>query len=218
MERKHKLARLITESAVIEEVSVHWLQLTVLWRGPLANRPDVCLIWRQRGRRSDEWTAEEDAIVKAYYPSGDKWDILEALPRRSWNMIYQRAMKFELRRNVYAQESIPENITIDDLNVIPNRTISLNLAMKAGKRRKKQEFQAYVVRPHNRSCLESLIQSYTKLLTRCAVVRYLRYGNNGQYSRDVSCDSTAKPSLNMLSISYRGTGVEDIYSPYVTCC
>jgi DNA invertase Pin-like site-specific DNA recombinase len=143
MIRKHKLAKLITESAVIEEVSVHWLRLTVLWRGPLANRPDVCLIWRQRGRRSDEWTAEEDAIVKASYPTGEKWDILEALPRRSWNMIYQRAMEFGLRRNVYAQESIPENITIDDLNVIPDRTISLNLAMEAGKRRKKQEFQAY---------------------------------------------------------------------------
>jgi hypothetical protein len=145
MERKHKLAKLITESAVIEEVSVHWLRLTVLWRGPLANRPDVCLIWRQRGRRSDEWTAQEDDIVRASYPTGHKWDILEALPRRSWNMIYQRAMEFGLRRNVYAQESIPENITVDDLNVIPDRTISLSLAMEAGKRRKKQEFQAYGV-------------------------------------------------------------------------
>jgi hypothetical protein len=52
MERKQKLAKLITESVTIEEVSVHWLRLTVLWRGPLANRPDVCLIWRQRGNRS----------------------------------------------------------------------------------------------------------------------------------------------------------------------
>ena len=53
MAQQQKLARLIIESATIEELSVHWLKLTIVWRGPLADRPDVCLIWRQRGRRSD---------------------------------------------------------------------------------------------------------------------------------------------------------------------
>ncbi len=53
MERKQKLARLITESVTIEEISVHWLRFTVLWRGPLANRLDVCLIWRRTQRRLD---------------------------------------------------------------------------------------------------------------------------------------------------------------------
>lgn len=59
LDHKQKLARLITESVTIEEVSVHWLRLTVVWRGPLADRPDVCLIWRQRGRRSDAWITSE---------------------------------------------------------------------------------------------------------------------------------------------------------------
>src|SRR5437763_15402748 len=51
MQRKQKLAKLITERVTIEEISVHWLRFTVLWRGPLANRPDICFIWRQRGKR-----------------------------------------------------------------------------------------------------------------------------------------------------------------------
>lgn len=67
MERKQKLARLITESVTIEEVSVHWLRLTVSWRGSLANRPEVCLIWRQRGKRSEDWTAEGDKYIKAWF-------------------------------------------------------------------------------------------------------------------------------------------------------
>jgi hypothetical protein len=46
MERKQRLAHLLVESATLEELSVHWVRLTIVWRGPLANRPDVCLIWR----------------------------------------------------------------------------------------------------------------------------------------------------------------------------
>ena len=68
---------------------------TLVWRGPLTDRPDVCLIWRQRGRRSDDWrAADEDAYIRANYATGDKWEMLEHLPRRSWNMIYHRALVF----------------------------------------------------------------------------------------------------------------------------
>jgi DNA invertase Pin-like site-specific DNA recombinase/F0F1-type ATP synthase membrane subunit b/b' len=145
MAHKQKLARLITESITIEEISVHWLRFTVVWRGPIAVRPDVCLIWRQRGRRSDEWTPEEDEYIKANYPTGDKWMMLAALPRRSWNMIYQRALVLGVHRSIYVQEGIPSNITVDDLNVIPDIDVALRLVAEASKRRKKTEFQAYAV-------------------------------------------------------------------------
>jgi DNA invertase Pin-like site-specific DNA recombinase len=143
MAHKQKLARLITEDIMIEEISVHWLRFTVIWRGPLAIRPDVCFIWRQRGRRSNEWTPEEDEYIKANYPTGDKWTMLEALPRRSWNMIYQRALTLGAHRDMYVNESIPNNITVDDLNVIPDRELAMKLVTEASKRRKKNEFQAY---------------------------------------------------------------------------
>jgi DNA invertase Pin-like site-specific DNA recombinase len=131
---KQKLAKLITESVTIEEVSVHWLRLTVLWRGPLANRPDVCLIWRQRGKRSEDWRVEEDVYIKANYPEGDKLTMLEALPSRSWNMIYQRALTLGVHRLVNALNPIPQNVTIEDLNVIPDREMALNLVNEAAKR------------------------------------------------------------------------------------
>ncbi len=145
MEHKQKLVRLVTQSVILEEVSVHWLRLTVIWRGPLADRPDVCLIWRQRGRRSDEWTAEEDELIRRNYEGGDKWALLEALPRRSWNMIYQRAMELDVTRVVRYKEYIPENVCIEDLDIIGDRELALGIVAEAGKRRKKQEFQAYGV-------------------------------------------------------------------------
>ena len=134
MERKQKLAKLITESVTIEEVSVHWLRLTVLWRGPLANRPDVCLIWRQRGKRSEDWKPEEDEYIKANYTYGDKLEMLEALPSRSWNMIYQRALTLGVHRNVNTFNTIPQNVTIEDLNVIPDREMAMKLVSEAAKR------------------------------------------------------------------------------------
>lgn len=134
MVRKQKLAKLITESVTIEEMSVHWLRLTVLWRGPLAHRPDVCLIWRQRGRRSEEWKPEEDAYIKANYPDGDKLTMLEALPSRSWNMIYQRALTLGVHRNVNTFNAIPQNVTIEDLNVIADRKMAMQIVVEAAKR------------------------------------------------------------------------------------
>jgi len=137
MQRKQKLARLVTESVMIEEISVHWLRLTVIWRGSLADRPDVCLIWRQRGRRSDDWTPKEDEYITTNYPKGDKWIILEALPTRTWNMIYQRALVLGVYRQINTLNCIPQNVTVQDLNVIPNREMAISLVTEASKRNNK---------------------------------------------------------------------------------
>lgn len=142
MEKKQRLVRLVTQSVTLEEISVHWLRLTVVWRGPLADRPDVCLIWRQRGRRSDDWTAEEDAYILANYATADKWEMLEHLPRRSWNMIYQRALVLGAHRSLYYHDCIPENICVDDLTVFPDREVALGIVAEVSKRRRKTEFQA----------------------------------------------------------------------------
>jgi len=138
MERKQKLAKLITESVTIEEVSVHWLRFTVLWRGPLANRPDVCLIWRQQGRRrSDDWTQEEDEYIRVNYPEGDKCAILEMLPVRTWKMISRRAAILGVHRRISTSSSIPENVTMQDLSVIPDREQAIRLLTEASSRNSK---------------------------------------------------------------------------------
>ena len=69
----------------------------------------------------------------------------EALPRRGWNMIYQRALALGVRRAVYVQDGIPENITVDDLNVTPDRALAWELVGDVCQRRPRSEFQAYAV-------------------------------------------------------------------------
>ncbi len=139
MAQQQKLARLIIESATIEELSVHWLKLTIVWRGPLADRPDVCLIWRQRGRRSDPWTPEEEAYIRADYPQADKWTMLEALPRRSWNMIYQRALGLGVHRATYTSDDIPLNVCVEDLHVIPDPDLAMEVVLEASKRQARSD-------------------------------------------------------------------------------
>jgi DNA invertase Pin-like site-specific DNA recombinase len=142
---KQKLARLITESVTIEELSPHWLRLTVVWRGSLADHPDVCLIWCQRGRHSEAWTAEEDEYLRAHYSSGDKWTMLQDMPSRSWNMIYKRANKLGMYRTVVADEGIPQNVCVDDLAVIPDPDLALELVTEAGKQRARGDPEGYGV-------------------------------------------------------------------------
>ncbi len=133
MERQQRLARLLVESATLEELSTHWVRLTIVWRGSLADRPDVCFTWRQHGQRNNTWTPEEDAIVIEHYPKTDKWTILGALPNRSWNMVYQRALTLGLHRSAYIQDPVPDNITVGDLAVFPDREVALKIASDAAR-------------------------------------------------------------------------------------
>ncbi|HEX4715545.1 MAG TPA: hypothetical protein VH164_11530, partial [Ktedonobacteraceae bacterium] len=76
----------------VEELSVHWLRFTVTWIGPLANRPDVCFIWRQRGKRLEDLQEWEDNVIKELYPTGERLDLLRALPDRTFNVMVSTSL------------------------------------------------------------------------------------------------------------------------------
>jgi hypothetical protein len=145
LQQKQKLARLIASSVTIENLGPHWLRQTVVWRSLLADRPDACLVWCQRGHKRDPWTAEKDAYIKATFATEGKWDMLEAQPNRSWNMVYKRANGLGVYRSVVADYEIPYTITVDDLAVIPDPDVSFEIATEASKRRGRDEFQAHAV-------------------------------------------------------------------------
>ena len=62
-----------------------------------------------------------------------KWTILEALPNRTWNMVYQRALTLGLHRSAYIQDPIPDNFTVSDLRVFPDRDVALSIVSEAVK-------------------------------------------------------------------------------------
>jgi hypothetical protein len=53
---------------------------------------------------------------------------------RHWNMIYQRALSLGVNRLVNTLNPIPQNVTIEDLNVIPDREMAMQLVAEAAKR------------------------------------------------------------------------------------
>ena len=70
-----------------------------------------------------------------HYPKTDKWTILEGLPNRSWNKIYQRALTLGLHRSAFIQDPMPDNFTITDLRVFPDREVALSIVGEAIKQR-----------------------------------------------------------------------------------
>lgn len=197
MERKQKLARLITESVVIEEISVHWLRFTVFWRGPLAIRPDVCLIWCQRGRRHvEQWSAEEDEYIKTNYAIGDKWTILERFPDKTWNMIRERSRFLEVHRQVSHVVPISDNITLSDLQVIPDRDIALQILKEVSQRSSKTV---------KRDSTSFAVWLYPAGLSEFAEI--LEQGNSETEHRNGNNSESACPATGIdLPTQYEGRG------------
>jgi len=135
--KKQKLARLITQRVTIEDVSIHWLRFTVHWVGPLAVRPDVCLMWRQDGKRNPNWTEDDDAIIRDYYPTADKWEILEVMPQRTMNMITMRAKQLGVERLVGRASpgvGVPKNVSMSDIMILEDFHKGIELIEEVDKR------------------------------------------------------------------------------------
>jgi len=55
---------------------------------------------RKYVKHSDEWTQEEDQVIRRYYPSAEKDYLLERLGGRSWGAIQKRASRLKVHRNL----------------------------------------------------------------------------------------------------------------------
>lgn len=51
-------------------------------------------------KEGDGWSYDEDKILTELYPYGDKKDILEKIPRRSWEACYNRGSILKVRRRI----------------------------------------------------------------------------------------------------------------------
>lgn len=117
--RLQKLARLTTTKIVLEQVSPHWLRFAVTWRGPLANRSDVCMIWRNRPHMQPDFASEEDDILRQMYPTAPMRDICKALPNRTPGAVNDRGHALAIER-LFKQkrDSLPINVCWQDIEAI----------------------------------------------------------------------------------------------------
>jgi hypothetical protein len=81
----------------------------------------VALIWRGKGARiGHDWTSQEEAVIRALYPSATQLDIMAALPRRAWQSIRQHACTIGLHCGIPTADANAINwyhatISYDDL-------------------------------------------------------------------------------------------------------
>ncbi|HEU5382375.1 MAG TPA: recombinase family protein [Ktedonobacteraceae bacterium] len=126
VQRLQKLARLTTTKVELEELSIHWLRLTICWRGPLANREDVCMIWRNHARRQDKFTPDEDEILQRMFKTSPIVEICKALPNRTHGAFRERAKELGLVRTVKRGfGEIPRNVCWQDIEVMPEVALDL---------------------------------------------------------------------------------------------
>jgi DNA invertase Pin-like site-specific DNA recombinase len=118
LERRQLFITLITKLISIDELSAHFLRLTVLWKGPFEAPRDDCYIFRADGSRV-QWSDQDDSILEEMYPHADRFDILQRFPTRSWMSIAARAEVIGLQRytrlNTY---DCPKNLSLTDWHLI----------------------------------------------------------------------------------------------------
>jgi len=127
---KKILVDALTELVVFDEITPHFLHMTIYWRDPQWGE-DSCTIWRKKGPLPT-WKAEEDVILRANYYNEPQEAILTALPRRSWQSVMQRASQLGIHREVstYNTCTIPKNITFTDWHFIQENEISMEALSK----------------------------------------------------------------------------------------
>lgn len=95
--QKQMMSKLI-EQVRINNISPHLFHLYIEWKDGIATRPDVALLWRGRSVKTTEWTDEEDAALRMYWPEGSELEIMRHLPKRSRNVMIHRASTLQVAR------------------------------------------------------------------------------------------------------------------------
>ncbi len=118
LEKKRRFIGLITQSVVISEASMHFLQFNIIWTSPYGCL-DTGYIFRRNGT-GGMYTEAENEVIRELYPVADRAAILERLPHRSWISILEQARRLGLSRNRSCGNSslLHEDVSLRDWEVM----------------------------------------------------------------------------------------------------
>jgi hypothetical protein len=110
-EGRKRMARQVIEDIRLNALSSHLFLLHVTWQTGIAVCPDIALVWRGMSPNTgDDWTPEEDDIMRSLYPKGAQVELMQALPQRGWNRILERAQMLGMRRAISHAGPHPFNV------------------------------------------------------------------------------------------------------------
>jgi len=120
---KRRFIQLMVKTVNVREIAPHIVEMVIELRPPFAYSLE-CRIYRHRGSKPP-WTDMETATLKRLYPTSDRLDILQALPRRTWESIVQQCGLMKLRRNTTLNTSgIHEALTWRDAQLMREKNMN----------------------------------------------------------------------------------------------
>ena len=120
------MMRIVAKEVKLDMLSPHLFRLYIVWENGIAVRPDVALVWRGvTPNICEEWSEEEDNMMRRYYPEKAQIELMRAFPRRAWYRICDRAQVLNLRRSLPHQGRARVNgyhrtMRYDDLEAVAN--------------------------------------------------------------------------------------------------
>jgi hypothetical protein len=104
VDHQRRLLRMLIDEIQITNLSPHMYKLHLKWSEPVASRWDDALIYKRQAVRTDklceqEWTSEEDQLIRELWPNTDKLEICKAIPTKAGATINARAFGLGVRRN-----------------------------------------------------------------------------------------------------------------------
>jgi hypothetical protein len=113
--QRQRTFSLLTNRIEIEVVSPHWLRLTIDWLDAVCPRLDVAYIWKVMPSHHRDFTDEEKAIMRQYYSSSTRLEILQRLPDRTWYSLRRLATEMGPNREFLANDDLLPAICYCDL-------------------------------------------------------------------------------------------------------
>ena len=116
--QKQRAFSLLISRIEVEVVSPHWFHLSIDWLDALCPRIDDAYVWRAIGARSGSLSKYEEEMIKQYYPSSPRLELLRSLPDRTWYAIQKIAAKKGIKRDIKPHNNVPLDVCYRDF--MPN--------------------------------------------------------------------------------------------------
>lgn len=121
---KKALLMLLIKSLTLTFQTQHFYQVTITW--DYSNWGEDSAFFYRDSSGSKDWTEQELLLIAELYPTTPQREMLEAMPSRTWNTIYQRAYKMGIKRQVKLPETVGRGLTWQDLQFLEANRLTVN--------------------------------------------------------------------------------------------
>jgi Predicted hydrolase (HD superfamily) len=107
LEQRQRAFSLLINRIEVEVISPHWIRLTIDWLDAICPRIDIAYVWKVTPSRGETLNEEEEEILRKYYPTSSRLEVLRMLPNRTWRALQRHASVNHIHRAYPAREEIP---------------------------------------------------------------------------------------------------------------